>query len=129
MGTYKIQSGDTLSGIAQKYNTDVSTLMSLNPSISNPNLIYAGNTLNLPGAKATTNTTKKAATTTKTTTTKKTTTAPQKTTQQLAQEYAQSQVASPANDTSALLAQYEKIAEQQKQSEQRGICPFPSLPC
>jgi len=41
---YTIQSGDTLSGIAQKYGTSVSQLCELN-NISNPNLIYAGNTI------------------------------------------------------------------------------------
>lgn len=107
MATYKIQSGDTLSGIAKKYNTDVSTLMSLNPYITNANLIYAGKTLNLPGS---TNNTK---TNTSTTTTA---TKPAQTTQQLADAYAQKQTANVGNENNALLAQYEKIAEQQKQA-------------
>ena len=47
-GTYSVRSGDTLSGIASRYNTTVSTLASLN-GISNPNLIYVGQTLRLPG--------------------------------------------------------------------------------
>ena len=47
MSTYKIKSGDTLSGIAKRYNTSVSTLMGLNPYIKNANLIYTGNTLKL----------------------------------------------------------------------------------
>lgn len=46
--TYKIQKGDTLSGIAKKYGTDVNTLMKLNPNIKNANLIQAGAGLNLP---------------------------------------------------------------------------------
>ena len=46
--TYKIASDDTLSGIASKYGTTISALMAANPSITNPNLIYAGNTLNIP---------------------------------------------------------------------------------
>ncbi len=41
---YTIQSGDTLSGIAVRFGTSVTTLMSLN-GISNPNLIYAGNAI------------------------------------------------------------------------------------
>lgn len=45
--TYVIQPGDTLSGIAQKFGTTVSALVALN-GISNPNLIYAGNTLKVP---------------------------------------------------------------------------------
>lgn len=42
-----IQYGDTLSGIASKYNTTVAELVKLN-NISNPNLIYAGHTLLVP---------------------------------------------------------------------------------
>lgn len=41
---YTIQYGDTLSGIAAKFGTSVSQLCSWN-NISNPNLIYAGNTI------------------------------------------------------------------------------------
>lgn len=41
---YTIQSGDTLSEIAQKFGTTVSQLCEWN-NISNPNLIYAGNTI------------------------------------------------------------------------------------
>ena len=51
MSAYRIRTGDTLSGIAQRYGTSVSALMRTNPSISNPNLIYAGRTLNVPGSK------------------------------------------------------------------------------
>jgi murein DD-endopeptidase MepM/ murein hydrolase activator NlpD len=52
--TYTIQKGDTLSGIAQKYGTSVSELMKLNPQIKDPNLIYAGASLNLPTTTPTT---------------------------------------------------------------------------
>ena len=48
MATYKIKYGDTLSGIASKYNTSVNTLMSLNPYITNANKIYAGDTIKIP---------------------------------------------------------------------------------
>jgi LysM repeat protein len=51
MSAYRIRTGDTLSGIAQRYNTSVSALMSANPQIKNKNLIYAGANLNVPGAK------------------------------------------------------------------------------
>lgn len=112
MATYKIKYGDTLSGIASKYNTSVNTLMSLNPYITNANKIYAGNTLKLPGSTSSSNTNKTSTTTNKTTT-------PTKTTQQLAQEYAQKQTANASSDTQALLSQYEKIAEQQKQALQQ----------
>lgn len=114
MSTYKIKSGDTLSGIAQKYNTSVSELMGLNPYIKNANLIYAGNSLNLPTANNTTNST--STVTTPTVNNNANTTPNVKTTQQLANEYAKQQTVNASNDTQALLSQYEKIAEQQKQA-------------
>lgn len=49
---YNIQSGDTLSAIAARNNTSVAELLKLNPSITNPNLIYAGKSLVLPGQAA-----------------------------------------------------------------------------
>ena len=49
--TYVIQPGDTLSEIAQRYGTTVSTLTSLN-GISDPNKIYAGNTLKVPESES-----------------------------------------------------------------------------
>lgn len=113
MSTYTIKSGDTLSGIASKYGTSVSTLMSLNPYIKNANLIYAGKTLNLPGTQNNT-------TTAPTQPVQKATSAPTQTTQQLAEAYAKQQTANAGNDTQALLAQYEKIAEQQKQALQKN---------
>lgn len=45
--TYVVQAGDTLSGIAARYGTTVSTLVQLN-HISNPDLIYVGQVLTLP---------------------------------------------------------------------------------
>lgn len=113
MSTYTIKRGDTLSGIASRYGTDVSTLMGLNPYIKNANLIYAGNSLNLPGqqsAQQATQTTAQPRTTQSTQAVQ-----PTQTTQQLAEAYAKNQTANTANDTQALLNQYEKIAEQQKQ--------------
>lgn len=47
-GTYTVQSGDTLSGIAAKYGTSWQTLQQLN-GIANANLIYPGQVLKLPG--------------------------------------------------------------------------------
>lgn len=47
---YKIRYGDTLSGIALKYNTTVNKLVILN-NIKNPNLIYAGNTILISNCK------------------------------------------------------------------------------
>jgi len=46
--THLIKYGDTLSALARRYNTTVQKLASLN-NIANPNLIYAGRTLRLPG--------------------------------------------------------------------------------
>ncbi|ARE11857.1 Phage lysin 14-beta-N-acetylmuramidase or lysozyme [Lactococcus lactis subsp. lactis] len=43
--TYTVQSGDNLSSIASRLGTTVQSLVSMN-GISNPNLIYAGQTLN-----------------------------------------------------------------------------------
>lgn len=45
--TITIVRGDTLSSIANNYGTTVQELVSIN-NISNPNLIYAGNTLKVP---------------------------------------------------------------------------------
>lgn len=113
MSTYTIKRGDTLSGIASRYGTDVSTLMGLNPYIKNANLIYAGNSLNLPGQQSTQQATQ---TTAQPTTTQSTQAVqPTQTTQQLAEAYAKNQTANTTNDTQALLNQYEKIAKQQKQ--------------
>ena len=39
--TYTVKSGDTLIGIASKYNTTVEKLARIN-NIKNPNLIYPG---------------------------------------------------------------------------------------
>ncbi len=47
---YKIKSGDTLSQIAKDNNTTVAEIVNLNPSIKNPNLIYAGTEINLPSS-------------------------------------------------------------------------------
>lgn len=50
MATITIQKGQTLSGIAKQNGTTVDAILKANPSIKNPNLIYAGSSLNLPGA-------------------------------------------------------------------------------
>lgn len=48
MPTYTIQSGDTLGKLADRFGTTVEELARLN-NIADPNRIFAGNTLNLPG--------------------------------------------------------------------------------
>ena len=47
--TYTVQSGDTLSGIAQRFGVTVQELCDWN-NISNPNMIYVGEVLNLTGS-------------------------------------------------------------------------------
>ncbi len=50
MATYKIQQGDTLSSIAARNNTTADAIMKANPTITDPNKIYAGSTLNIADA-------------------------------------------------------------------------------
>lgn len=47
MASYTIKYGDTLSGIAARTGKSISELMRLNPSITDPNKIYAGRTISL----------------------------------------------------------------------------------
>lgn len=49
---YIVNHGDTLSEIGKMFNTTVSHLLTLNPSIKNTNLIYAGQRLNVPSPNA-----------------------------------------------------------------------------
>ena len=51
MSSYKIQRGDSLSSLARRFHSSVSELLKANPQIQNANLIYAGNTLQIPGSK------------------------------------------------------------------------------
>jgi LysM repeat protein len=45
--TYVIQPGDTLNGIASRTGKNVADLMAMNPNITDPNIIQAGESLNL----------------------------------------------------------------------------------
>ena len=47
-GTYVVQYGDTLRKIAARIGSTVSDILAVNPQIWNPNLIYAGQVINLP---------------------------------------------------------------------------------
>jgi LysM repeat protein len=50
-GTYIVRPGDTLFAVARRFGTTVQTLASLN-GIINPNLIYVGQVLKLPGGQS-----------------------------------------------------------------------------
>lgn len=47
-GSYTVTSGDTLWKIAVKTQTGVQELIDLNPQLSNPNMIYPGQAINVP---------------------------------------------------------------------------------
>ena len=121
MSNYTIKWGDTLSGIAKANNTTVDTLMSLNPYITNANKIYAGKNLVLPDAQPVQQPVQSAPVVQQPVQQAQPVqapvqTTPAKPTQELAQEYAKQATANVGNEGQALLAQYEKIAEQQKQA-------------
>jgi LysM repeat protein len=50
--TYVVQSGDTLANIASRYGLTVNQILSVNPQICNANVIYVGQTINLPTGNA-----------------------------------------------------------------------------
>jgi flagellum-specific peptidoglycan hydrolase FlgJ len=47
--SYQVRPGDCLSTIAQRHNLSLSALVRANPQLQNPNLIRAGQLLNVPG--------------------------------------------------------------------------------
>ncbi|WP_082407049.1 SafA/ExsA family spore coat assembly protein [Bacillus sp. JCM 19041] len=47
--THTVSSGDTMWKIAVRYQVGVTEIIDANPQLSNPNLIYPGQTLNIPG--------------------------------------------------------------------------------
>ena len=49
---YQIQSGDTLGQIARQSGMTVDQLLAANPQITDPNMIFAGQSLNIPGMAA-----------------------------------------------------------------------------
>jgi peptidoglycan endopeptidase LytE len=50
---YYAQRGDTLRKIAAKFNTTVDAILKVNPRITNPNLIYVGQAISIPGDAST----------------------------------------------------------------------------
>lgn len=54
--TYKVQSGDTMSDLAEAWGCTLKALIALNPHIKNPDVLRVGDTLNKPqkGAQSTT---------------------------------------------------------------------------
>jgi LysM repeat protein len=47
--TYTVQRGDTLQGIAARFDRELSAILEANPAITNPRLIYTGQRLIIPG--------------------------------------------------------------------------------
>lgn len=47
-GSYVVQAGDTMSGIAQKFGVSLKALEAANPQVTNPNLIFPGQVLTIP---------------------------------------------------------------------------------
>ena len=46
--TYRVNWGDTLTSIASRFGTNISTILQSNPQITNPNLIFVGQDLEIP---------------------------------------------------------------------------------
>lgn len=51
-GTYTVKSGDTLSGIAAAHKITLAAIIAANPQIKDPNRIWSGNVVNIPGGSA-----------------------------------------------------------------------------
>lgn len=47
-GTYVVQSGDTMSGIASMFGVSLAALEAANPQVHNPDLIFPGQVLTIP---------------------------------------------------------------------------------
>jgi LysM repeat protein len=51
-GTYRVEAGDTLEGIAATFDTSVASLLAANPEVADPDLIVAGQVLDIPSGSA-----------------------------------------------------------------------------
>jgi hypothetical protein len=49
---YLVQPGDTLSGIAASHGTSLAAVEAANPGLANPNMIFAGETVKIPGGSS-----------------------------------------------------------------------------
>jgi hypothetical protein len=49
---YLVQPGDTLSGIAASHGVNLAAVEAANPQLSDPNVIYAGQTVEVPGGSS-----------------------------------------------------------------------------
>jgi len=49
-GYYQVKPGDTLTALAKQYKTTVNDFVRANPTITNPNIIRAGESINVPSA-------------------------------------------------------------------------------
>ncbi len=58
MTTYKVVSGDTIWQIAKKHDLELNELLSANPQITNPSLIFPGQIINIPDTNKSTYTIK-----------------------------------------------------------------------
>src|SRR4051812_18703265 len=47
-GTYRVEAGDTLEGIAATFDTSVASLLAANPEVADSDLIIAGQVLDIP---------------------------------------------------------------------------------
>jgi len=54
LAAYLVQPGDTLSGIAASHGVSLAAVESANPQFSNPNLIFAGQSVSIPGGSSAT---------------------------------------------------------------------------
>ncbi len=52
-GTYVVQWGDTMRKIAARLDVSLADLLAVNPQIANPNLIFFGQVINVPGSATT----------------------------------------------------------------------------